>query len=99
MRVISKARLREFWERRPASEGALVAWHRVATSCRAENFAELRRVFGTADYVPPRYTVFNVGGNKFRVVACLHYDQQKLFVRGVFTHREYDAWTKEIRRQ
>lgn len=99
MRVISKARLRDFWERRPEALGAMAAWHRIITSCRAENFAELRTVFASADYVPPRYTVFNVGGNKFRIVACIHYDQQKVFIRGVLTHREYDGWTKEQRRQ
>ncbi|WP_322881225.1 type II toxin-antitoxin system HigB family toxin [Pandoraea sputorum] len=98
MRVISKARLREFWLSRPDAQDVLTAWYRLASTCRAENFSELKQWFGGADYVPPRFTVFNVGGNKFRIVACLPYDQQKLYIRGVFSHREYDAWSKGNRR-
>ena len=98
MRVISKARLREFWLNRPDAQDAMAAWYRLATACGAANLSELKRWFGSADYVPPRFTVFNVGGNKFRIVTCLHYDQQKLYIRGVFSHREYDAWSKGNRR-
>lgn len=98
MRVISKARLRDFWEERPDAQDAMAAWYRLAASCKAESLPELKQVFGSADYVPPRFTVFNVGGNKFRIVSCIHYDQQKLYIRGVFSHRDYDAWSQRNRR-
>jgi mRNA interferase HigB len=38
------------------------------------------------------YYVFDIGGNKYRVITAIHFDQQKLFVRHVFTHKEYDKW-------
>jgi len=47
------------------------------------------------DDVPPQYTVFDVGGNRFRIVAAIHYNRQSLFVRHVLTHAEYDLWTRK----
>jgi mRNA interferase HigB len=49
------------------------------------------------DYGAP-YTVFDVGGNSFRVIAVIHYNRQKLYIREVFTHAEYDRWSKALRR-
>ena len=60
---------------------------------RFASFAELRATFGSADKVGPLY-VFNVGGNKLRVVAAVHFNVGKVFVRHVLSHAEYDrgAW-------
>jgi mRNA-degrading endonuclease HigB of HigAB toxin-antitoxin module len=55
------------------------------------NFADLRRAFNATDKVGDFY-VFDIGGNKFRLVAAVHFNVQKLYVRHVFTHREYDKW-------
>jgi len=49
----------------------------------------LRRTFGSADYVDG-YTLFDVGGNKYRIATVIHYDKQQLYVRQVMTHAEYD---------
>ena len=68
-------------------------WHTVAENSRFTDLADLKRSFGTADYVPP-YTVFDVAGNKFRVVVLVRYRDGKMFVRWVMTHREYDDWCK-----
>jgi mRNA interferase HigB len=59
--------------------------------------ADLKRSFGTADYVPP-YTVFDVAGNNFRVVVLVRYRDGKMFVRWVMAHREYDDWCKLYRK-
>jgi mRNA interferase HigB len=53
------------------------------------NFAELRAAFSTADRVG-KLTVFNVGGNKVRLIAAIHYNRRKIYVRAVLTHAEYD---------
>jgi mRNA interferase HigB len=90
MRVIFKGPIREFWERRPESKPALEEWFRKVSQLAAASFPELRRTFGSADYVDG-YTLFDVGGNKYRIATVIHYDKQRLYVRQVMTHSEYDG--------
>ncbi len=89
MRVISKRLIREFWERRPESKPALEEWFYKVRQVAATSFPELRRTFSSADYVDG-YTLFDVGGNKYRIATVIHYDKQRLYVRQVMTHAEYD---------
>lgn len=99
MRVISKRALETFCIKHPNAREPLQAWHKVALHCKAKDFNELKLTFGSADYVPSKYTVFNVGGNKFRVVCVILYNAstQQMFIKHVFTHKEYDLWTQENR--
>lgn len=100
MRVISKSRLREFWQepRNSAAEGPLRAWYTHVNSHAVSwrNWGDVKREFGTADMVG-NCAVFNIGGNKFRVIARILYPSQKVFVLKVMTHEEYDdkRWQKE----
>ena len=80
MGVISKRPIREFWERHPESKPALEEWFRKVSQLAAASFTELRRTFGLVDYVDG-YTLFNVGGNKYRIATVIHYDKQRLYVR------------------
>jgi mRNA interferase HigB len=89
MRVISKKPLREFWERHPESRPLLKEWFRKAHQVTAASFAEIRQTFGSADYVDG-FTIFDVGGNRYRIAAVIHYDKQRIYVRRVMTHAEYD---------
>ena len=89
MHVISKKKLREFWDRFPKAKTPLEAWYQIAKVARWENFGELRRTFGAADRVG-RFVVFNIGGNKYRLIAAIHFNRGKLFIRHVLTHAEYD---------
>lgn len=89
MRVISKKPLRDFWQRHPESRGVLEEWFKKASKCMASSFPELRRTFGSADYVDG-VTIFDVGGHRYRLAAVIHYDKQRLYVRHVLTHAEYD---------
>jgi mRNA interferase HigB len=91
MRVISRRTLREFWERHPQAMGPLAAWYRLMQAGAFADFDALRRTFRSADYVAP-CTVFNVGGNKYRVIVVIHYNRQRCYVREVLTHAEYDRW-------
>lgn len=97
MHIISKAALVDFYQIHPAAKDKLEAWYRACKACNAKNYIELKQTFNTADYVPEKYTIFDVGGNTYRIVAVIHYDKQRLFVRGVYTHAEYDKWTKQNR--
>jgi mRNA interferase HigB len=100
MRVVSKARLREFWERpgRGDAEGPLRAWHSHVSSKSVtwESWADVKADFATASIVGS-CTVFNIGGNKYRLVARILYVCQKVFVLKVMTHAEYDEnrWPEE----
>ncbi|HMC66075.1 MAG TPA: type II toxin-antitoxin system HigB family toxin [Gemmataceae bacterium] len=89
MHVISRKRLRQFWELHPAAEEPLRAWHQAARREIWQNFAEVRVRFPHADRVG-RFTVFNIGGNKYRLVTVIHHNRGKVFVRQVLTHKEYD---------
>lgn len=97
MWIISKTALVNFYQKHPESKDKLEAWYRACKACHAENFSELKQTFNTADYVPKHYTVFDVGGNDYRIVAAIHYDKQRVFIREVLTHAEYDKWTKQNR--
>lgn len=89
MHVIARPILAEFWEKHPDAEGPLQAWYRIMTGRVFADFNDLRATFVSADYVDG-LTVFNIGGNKYRLIASIHYNRRKLFVRGVLTHAEYD---------
>lgn len=89
MHIISVRRLKEFWERHAHAENALRAWYMHVESAQWQNFAEVRVDFPSADQVQ-RLTVFNISGNNYRLIARIEYAQQKVFIRAVLTHAEYD---------
>jgi len=89
MRILSKKKLREFWGTHPRARAPLEAWYQLAKHAEWENFAAVRRIFNSADAVG-RFVVFDIGGNKYRLIAAIHYNSSKLFVRHVLTHAEYD---------
>lgn len=94
VRVISLKLLREFWSRHPDAEIPLRQWYKLATHARWQSLAELRADLPQADGVMNRrgetLTVFNTGGNKYRLIARIRYDYQLINVRAVLTHAEYD---------
>ena len=96
MRVISKMALRDFWTLHPESKSILEAWFGKATRCDAVSFPELGQTFNGADYVDG-YTIFDVGGNRYRIASAILYDKQRIYVRAVMSHAEYDRsnWRKK----
>lgn len=96
MHILSKKKFREFWEEHPRAKAALEAWYQIARNAEWESFADVRQTFNTADQVG-RFTVFNIGGNKYRLIAVIHFNRDKVFVRHVLTHAEYDEgkWKDE----
>ena len=95
MHIISRKALRDFWTRHPDSQGPLTRWFKITQRSEFENFAQLRQTFPSADNVGD-LVVFNIGGNKYRLIASIHFNRQKLYVRHVLTHTEYDTgdWKK-----
>jgi mRNA interferase HigB len=100
MRVISKARLRAYWNERghEDSEGPLRAWHTHVSSRTVSwhSWGDVKAEFGTASLVG-NCVVFNIGGNKYRLVTRILYPSQKVFILKVMTHAEYDddRWKEE----
>ena len=89
MNVISFKRIRDFSLSYSAAEASLIAWFRIAKRANWQNLAELKQVYPSADLVG-RYTVFNIGGNKYRLIARIIYHSQTIFVISILTHKEYD---------
>ncbi|MEX1229623.1 MAG: type II toxin-antitoxin system HigB family toxin [Planctomycetaceae bacterium] len=89
MHVISQKALKDFWSKHPDSRTALLHWYKIVRCMRFHNFTELRAVFPSADKVED-WIVFNIGGNKYRLIASIHFNRGKIYVRHVLTHREYD---------
>lgn len=96
LHIISKKKLREFWERYPDSQTSLDNWYRAATKAMWQSIAEVKDVFPHADAVYD-CTVFNIGGNKYRLIGAIRYDRQVIYVKHVLTHQDYDkgAWKKD----
>lgn len=94
MRVISLKPLREFWDQHPDAEEPLRRWYRTTLKAVWKNLADVRRTFPHADGAKrgarDTLTVFNIGGNKYRLVARIRYDFELVNVRHVLTHAEYD---------
>lgn len=89
MHIITRKRLNEFVTVHPYSASALQHWYALMKANSFHSFAELRSVFPSADQVD-KLTVFNVGGNTTRLVAAIHYNRQKVYIRAVLTPNEYD---------
>jgi mRNA interferase HigB len=88
--VISRKKLKEAAARHPELEGPLDVWFRIAKSASWQNFAEVRRTWASADVVG-KWTVFNVKGNQFRLIAEINYRGQRIYIRHVLTHAEYST--------
>jgi mRNA interferase HigB len=96
MHVISKKALTDFGLKHPRAREPMLVWHQLVCASSFQNLSEVKKAFNTADYVDP-YTVFDIAGNHFRIITVIHYNRQKLYIREVFTHTEYDHWTKAQR--
>lgn len=89
MHVITRKRLLDFAKKQPNSSISLDTWYRIVKKTEIANFSELKKIFPTVDKVG-NLTVFNIGGNKIRLIAAVHYNTQCLYIRHVLTHKEYD---------
>jgi mRNA interferase HigB len=105
MRIISRRRLREFWSQ-PARADArtpLTHWYAKTKAARWSSPADVKQTYGaTVDFVKVAsgntVGIFDIGGNKYRLVAAIHYDFGRVFILRIMTHREYDdpRWRNEL---
>ena len=93
MRIISKVRLREFWDRHRGAKSPLISWHNTVKKAKWKCFADVRKTFNSADTYAVedrKYVIFNVAGNKFRVIVSANYETQIVYIAMVLSHNEYD---------
>ena len=92
MNVISFKRIRSFTSLHRDAASSLTAWYTVVKKARWQNLAELKQVYPSADLVG-RYTVFNIKGNKYRLVSRIVYRSKTVFIVAIMTHQQYDRGT------
>jgi mRNA interferase HigB len=90
VRVVALSRLREFWEAVHAdAEGSLRAWYRTCERAEWSCFADVKHHFGSADIIGDK-AVFNILGNRYRLVAAIDFVRKGVLVKWIGTHVEYD---------
>jgi mRNA interferase HigB len=99
LHVISRKKLLEAEKKHRGIGPALDAWYRNAKSAKWKSLQEVRRTYPSADGVPVGdkvFTVFNIGGNNFRLIVGINYETQRIFTKYVLTHADYDKgdWKK-----
>lgn len=96
MHIISFTKLKRFWLNHATAEESLRYWYKLAKHHQWQCFNDIRQTFPSADQVK-NFVVFNIGGNKFRLITYIDYHSKKVFIRDVLTHAEYDKdnWKKD----
>lgn len=90
MRIYSKKTLDEFGKIHADVATALNSWHKVAKSAKWQNIQDVKEYYSSAD-AAGRFTVFNIKGNKYRLIVNINYERQIINIKYVLTHAEYDS--------
>lgn len=91
MVIITKTKLIEFYERNPKAKEPLVKWYHLSLLSDWQDYHGIKETFNSVDSVGNDRYVFNVGGNKYRIVAMIHFSTRTVYIRFVGTHKEYDG--------
>ena len=95
MRIITESRLTAFWSMHRDAEVPLKAWRALVRKKHYQNPHEVKQDFGSVDFLGGNITVFDIGGNKHRLVVTMRYDMQHVYIRHVVTHQEYDRLSED----
>lgn len=90
MIIISKAVLKQFFEKYPAAARSVLEWYSKAKEADWSDFSELRRMFPATDYVGNELYIFNIGGRKYRLIARIFFSVRTMYIRFIGTHEEYN---------
>lgn len=88
MRIFSKKKIRDYSVTHAHAEMPLLEWYMKMSAAKAHNLTELRAIFNSVDSVNG-YTIFNIGGNNYRLITAVHYNTQCCYIRVIWTHAEY----------
>ncbi|MCG3142432.1 MAG: mRNA interferase toxin HigB [Anaerolineae bacterium] len=89
MHIITRKRIHEFSSKHPDANNPLTHWYKEVKRRRFANFAQVRQVFPSADLVGS-LIVFNIGGNKYRLICAIHFNRDLVYIRAILTHQEYE---------
>ncbi|NCS23638.1 MAG: type II toxin-antitoxin system HigB family toxin [Microcystis aeruginosa BS13-02] len=96
MHIITRATLRNFWETHPEAQAGLRYWYKQVSQAKWQSFQDIRQDFSSADLVG-NFIVFNICGNNYRLITYVDFQHEKVFIRKVLTHAEYNKnqWKKD----
>ncbi len=89
MPIIARKRLVEFWQNHPEAEVLLGAWFAEARRAQWQKFADVKSSFKSVERVGERL-IFNIGGNKFRLIALVDFQRRSVLIRFIGSHKQYD---------
>jgi mRNA interferase HigB len=95
MILIGRKIIVEFGKDHPHSRNPLAAWEQVIKQTNYKSFNELKGTFPSLDYVYHQYIIFNIGGNKYRLIAEIDYSANVISVKRIWTHAEYSMRKNE----
>ncbi len=90
MRVIAKSTLRDFWSVHRDCEQQLKAWYKEAEDASWRNPREIKQLYPAASFLQDNRVVFNIKGNKYRLIVKINFDFKLIWIRFIGTHKEYD---------
>jgi mRNA interferase HigB len=90
LRVIAKRTLREFWQQNPYSEQQLMSWYKEATRATWESPNQIKAKYASASILKDSRVVFNICGNKYRLIVEINFPRKWVFIRFIGTHNAYD---------
>jgi mRNA interferase HigB len=102
MRIIAIKTLRDFWHRHRDAEKPLKDWYKTTEKAHWLDFMDVRQTFGSADTAQVcdghTATVFDIGGNKYRLIAAIHYNTGIVYAMMVLTHKDYsrNKWKEQL---
>ena len=95
MVIITKSKLHEFAVIHSDVKDALDDWYRKSKNADWSNFQDIKRTFNSVDGIGNDRYIFNIKGNKYRLVAMIHFNRRTLYIRFIGTHDEYDKIDSE----
>lgn len=90
MRIVTYKRILEFSKKHSDAENPLNFWYHTTTAKEWNNFNDIKQTFNSVDYVGNNRFVFNIKGNDYRLIAIISFNAQKVYIRFIGTHAEYD---------
>ena len=96
MHIVSRPKLMRFWEKHKDAEIPLRVWFKKVEQAKWRSINDLRKDFPSADYLGDYRVVFDIKGNRYRIIVLVFFDGQKVYLRFVGTHAEYDKINARI---
>lgn len=90
MRIISRKVLKDFWIKYPDAEEPLKTWFQIAKDSDWNQPKDVKKLYRTASILRDGRVVFNIGGNKYRLIVWINFEFKVVYIRFIGTHKEYD---------